>query len=366
MESDRKAIYMNTYDVVVLLSKNTLDKQERKIIEEYLNSGAEWDILFGQLMFHKLLCRAYSHFFSYGWLNFVPSAIRRPFKKYFELNNYKNSIKKPYFTNLVESLNKENVRYCIIKGLPLENELFGDSVREFNDTDLLINFSDYTLVDRILRALGYKRGVYNTENNSVEVNRRLDIYNTLNTHQTLPYRKKINDQFFRIDVVDLQFEFTLQKKFNFKVDTNSILNNRISVDVDNQKYCTLNTFDNFLMLCTHLYGEAILIQEIAKYKDLQLTKFADIYEWIEKHYKHYDWNEKNSYIIACGLLQPVLYCVYIVSKLYNSDAAKDILVKFGNQDLSFIDEYRDELFNVKRWSVPVVDRIFRVDKNKML
>lgn len=357
---------MNTFDVIVALSKNNFNEHECHEIEMYLKKGAEWDLLIGQLMLHKLLCRAYNHFIVQNWGGFMPYSIKRPIQRHFELNSYKNKLGKKDFENLLVTLNREKIIYCIMKGLPLEKELFADSIREFNDTDLLVHIRDFELVDKILTQLGYKRGVYNTKLNKIESNRHMDIHHIMNTHQTVPYRKLTNDMFFKVDTIDLQFEFTLQKKFNYSIDIDLLLNDRVCIDIYEKDCYTLNTFDNFILLCTHLYGEAVLIQEIKKYKDMQLTKFADVYEWIEKYYQLFDWEEKIKSITARGLLRPVLYCVYILSNLYHSSGSKHIYEKMGKQDLRFVDEYKDECFNDKMWKLPVIDRIFRIDKLDML
>ncbi|MDR2045199.1 MAG: nucleotidyltransferase family protein [Clostridium sp.] len=357
---------MNIFEAIVALSKNSLNDQECNEIENYLIRGADWDLLIGQLFFHKIVCRAYKHFAVQEWLDFIPPAIRWSWQRQFDLNEYKNNLRKNDFTNLLNTFNKENIRYCIIKGFPIEKDLFINSVREFNDTDLMVHFRDFESVNKTLTNLGYSRGIYNSSQHKIEIDRHTDIFHIVNTHQTVPYRKLSDDPLFRFDTIDLQFELTLQKKYNFDIDVDLLLNDRVSIDVFDKSCFTLNPFDNFIMLCTHLYGEAILIQEIKKYKDLQLMKFADIYEWIEKYYNLYNWEEKIEYITSHGLLKPVLYCLHILSNLYASIGSKNICLYMGEQDLSFLDEYRDEYFNVKKWNVPVMDRIFRVDKFKML
>jgi len=221
-------------------------------------------------------------------------------------------------------------------------------------------------VDKILSKLGYIRGIYNPDLNKVESDRYTDIFNLVNTHQSLPYIKIIDDPFLKVDIIDVQFELTLQKKLKYDIDIETLLNNRIYVDVEGRLCYTLNEFDNFLLLCTHLYTEAILIEEIKKYKDLQLNKFADIYEWILKYHDYFDWGERIAYIENHGFIKPVLYCLHILSTLYDSSDIATIYNKFGDKDLSFIDEYRDELFNVRKWNTSVMERIFRLDKVKML
>ena len=53
---------MDIHNILIALSKSKLTEDEVKRIEEYFKKNTDLDILIGQLMFHKLLCRAYKHF----------------------------------------------------------------------------------------------------------------------------------------------------------------------------------------------------------------------------------------------------------------------------------------------------------------
>lgn len=357
---------MNIIDIMTELSKNRINPNKIDSIEMYFRNDIEWETLIGQLMFHKIVCRAYLHMNENGWLKFIPPTIRRYLRLLFDVNKYKNELKQNYFINLVDCLNSSNVPYCILKGLPIEKDLFNDSIREYNDTDILVHIDNLTIIDNLLKELNYEKGIYNPKLHRIEFNRHRDIYNTMNTHQTLPYSKLLDDYFFRTDTIDLQFEFTLQNKFNYNINTEQMIERRICYNIYNMPCYTLNPFDNFLLLCTHLYGEAILIEEIEKYKDLQLSKFADIYEWVEKYYKLFNWKERISYIESHGFLKPVLFCVFVISSLYGSSYANDLNSKFGKQDLSFLDEYRDGHFNIKHWNDPIMKRIFKINKMNMV
>lgn len=357
---------MNTYEVITALSKNKLNSQECYEIEEYFKTNPTWDLLIGQLLFHRLSCRAYKHLMTQNWIIYLPPTLKRNLWNSFAFHTHKNALSRINFEKLILELNENNIRYCIIKGLALENDLFLDNVREYNDTDLLVHSRDYESTNDILINLGYKCGEYNPKTNTIKTDRNKEIFHIINTHQTLTYCKILDDPFFKVEGIDLQFELTLQKKHDYNIDIDYVLNNRISISINGISFYTLDAFNNFLMLCTHLYGEAILIQEIKNYKDLQIMKFADIYEWIEKYYEQFDWDDKIEYIKSNGFLKPVLYCTYIISNLYTSSKSEGIVKKIGKQNLDFLDEYRDESFNVKKWKISVMDRIFRTDKLNML
>jgi len=352
---------MKTNNILVLLSKNRLNEKECDIINDYVNKEAEWDWLVGQLLFHKLHCRAYHHLNEHGWIKSIPPALMYPLKKLFELNKYREGLRNTYTKDLIVKLNNGKIRYCFIKGALLEMDLFYNSGRETNDTDVLIHSSDLKVIDNILTGLGYERGIYDSKTISVTADRKLDVFNIMNTHQTVPYCKLTGNTLIKTNMVDVQFNFTLQNKLGYSIDIDQVLDNRIPKNWNGETCYSLNIFDSFLLLCTHLYGEAVLIQEIRKGKDIQLIKFADIYEWIEKYFYFFNWNEKINDIISNGFIKPVLYCVYIVLNLYESKYAETIYSKFLIQghDIDFVDDYFDDTGNTRKWEVPVMERIFK-------
>jgi len=352
-------------DLIVTLSKNRIEHNDKCEIEEYLKKGADWSLLMGQLIFHKLLCRTYSHITAQNWDEHIPSVIKQHMQRQFYLNEHKKSNIKIELMNLVKRLNNTNIQYCIIKGIPLEKDLFCDCVREINDIDVLIHQKDLDQANEILTSLGYKHGA-DFMQGKIETNKEKNVDCIANTRQAQSYRKTLNDPIYQVNTIDLQFELYLQEKLCYIFSMDSAIKKRICVDISGVNCYVLDSFDNFIFLCTHLYAEAILFRTIKKYKDLQISKFADIYEWLEKYYCLYDWEQKAKQIKSQRLLKPVLFCMYIISSVYGSMGAKNICEQFMDENLDFIDEYRDENFNIKRWKLPAVERIFRFDRSSMM
>jgi len=353
---------MENRNVIIALSKNKLNNQDKYLIEKHIKENVQWDFFVGQLLLHKISCRAYKHLIEHDLICLVPPVIKRFLCENFELSRYKNAFKKEELKIIANTLNAKEVDYCIIKGLSIEEDLFSESIREMNDIDILISIQNFEKVHNILEDMGYKRGKYNPISNQILADRQSDLFFIMNTHQTSPYYKMLYKKLLKVSTVDLQFELVLQKKFKYDISTEVMLKNRISKNTDGQKYYMVNQFDNFLLMCTHLYGEAVLIDEIRNCKDLQLTKFSDIYEWLEKYYGIFNWMEKLDYIKEKGFLKPILYCLYIVAILYKSARAEEIYNKAGKQSIDFLDEYYDEMFEIKKWKLPIIERIFTVNK----
>ncbi len=214
--------------------------------------------------------------------------------------------------------------------------------------------------------LDYKRGVYDPDNNVIYSDRREDIFYIANTHQTLPYRKLCAGSLFPVNTIDVQFDYTLNKKCGYKINIDNILSRTKIFCYNNLSFPVLDNYDNFVLLCTHLYGEAVLLGEIKKSKDLQINKIVDLFEWLEKYYYCYNWEAIVNDLKLNNLFKPVYYCMYLVANLYKSSKAQSIINIFEPCDVGFLDEYLDDSFKIKRWKEPLLKRVFKTYKDDIL
>ena len=335
--------------LLIALSKNELSIEEQNEIQKQFEEEFNWCLFLGRLFYHKIQFRAWSHIKSYSLEKPVPQFVWRALEEHYNMVIMQKNIIIKELKKIVLELNKCGVKYALLKGVPLEKQLFPSSGRESNDIDILVSRDDIKQLHNVLNKLGYK--------NSVSNSRQEEVYYLLNTHQTLPYKKAIITQKSSV-TIDLQFALTLQKQLKYNIDIKEIINNGIEFEMSNSSFRVLNSFYEFIMLCTHLYGEAILHSEICKGKDLQLSKIADIYEWIEKNFYDFDWEAQAFEIVKRNLTIPVVYSVKLVETIYKNFKATKILEKFSVPNLEFMNEYRDENFNIKKWNKSVEARLF--------
>ena len=357
---------MNKNEIILQLSKAKIDPTVQMEVIEKIKTYTEWEYLVGQLIFHKVLCRAYKHFLDMDAIEYIPPAIEQSMRVSYRANELKHLCIQENLYDVVCSLNQLNIQYAIIKGITIEQDLFCDSVREYNDIDLLISFNDLDVVNRLLISLGYQRGIYDPTNNLIYSDRREDIFYIANTHQTLPYRKLSDNKLFPVSTIDVQFDYTLNRQCGYNINISEVLSRTKMFCHNNLFFSALDNFDNFILMCTHLYGEAILLGEIKKSKDLQLNKIVDIYEWIERYYDCYDWEDKTNSIYLSNLIKPVYYCTYLIANLYKSNKAQNIMDLLKISDVGFLDEYRDDSFDIKKWKAPLLERVFKTYKDNIL
>ena len=148
---------------------------------------------------------------------------------------------------LIKQINKlfkeNNIRFLILKGIPLSNILYGYSAaRITNDIDLLVDPND---LDNAITYLSC--------NNFLLVN-KIDL-KTFPKWKTkylkwvdysMVFQKKINNETIEIDL-HWHLSNTRDKLPNFK----KLWERKKTVSIDGMKLFTLNNYDNFLHLCIH-------------------------------------------------------------------------------------------------------------------
>lgn len=349
---------MNINNVLVYFSKDELSDEEKCKLEEYLESYADWSELLGALAFQKLLTRAYMHICLNNWEKIIPTYSIRVMQDYYNVCIHRRMKNEMAISSVLRAFSDKGIEYCMLKGAVLQKDVFPNTIREFNDTDFLISKKHLDLVSNVLHDYGYIQGTYSYKKQTIFKSRFKEISYLLDTHQVLPYCLATKDLIAPVSRVDIQFEFTLQKKMNYNIDYNSVIARRIEIEYNGIKIYTLDNFDNFLMLCTHLHGEAVIFSEICKGKDLQLSKIADIFQWLQKYANNYCWDVKVKTIMGYNMQIPVAYSMYLVYNVYRIEIAKSILDKLGIEDYSFIDYYYNENNEWTRWDKPVLERMF--------
>ena len=349
---------MDDKDAIVILSKDTLTKNELSSLDFFLSSKNKWSDFLELLSFHKLLSRVYSHITQNNFNFALPRHVYQILQNQYTLTQYRSSMTNNKTCPIFEEMNESGISYCIIKGYTLMKDVFPHTIREFRDVDVLIHKNEYHLVDEVLQSFGCSQGEYNFKDKKIQKSRCQEIAYLIDTHQVLPYCLLTGDPLFPVIRIDVQFEYNLQKRMNYSIDYDEVIERRIKKTDDEINVFVLDPFDDFLMLCTHLHGEAVIFSEICKGKDLQLSKIADIFQWLQKYAKDYCWDSKVETIMKYNMQIPVAYSMYLVYVVYKIEVSKSILDKLGIVDYSFVDYYYNEHNELTRWDKPVLERMF--------
>lgn len=164
----------------------------------------------------------------------------------------------------------EKIPYAVIKGEVLSVIAYGDTGwRRCQDIDILIDKKNIAYVDNVFKSAGFEQVVFGEDNKKRELTRK-EMIMFANSHQVVPYSK--ND----IDV-DINTSIFWGEYTGSRIDTETVLENRIELKIYNQKLKTLSIPKMFIQVCLHHYKE-MNSPYILKIKNTITTAmFQDIY-----------------------------------------------------------------------------------------
>jgi len=180
----------------------------------------------------------------------------------------KNAFNAMQFCREIIELNKilysEKIRFAVVKGLVLSNDLYGDiGIRHCGDIDILINVEDFSKVDKIMTESGYRRCEFQHGGK-----KRLDIHLSI-SHQ-LSY-------FHPTQPIHIEFIRSVKSQFYFP-DVMNFENHRY-VKLAGQEIATLKDELHFVELCIH--GAGHLWERLQWLMDIALFMKKDQLNWTE-------------------------------------------------------------------------------------
>jgi hypothetical protein len=149
-------------------------------------------------------------------------------------------IAKRYLLTIVAELEKVNISYVILKGIPLNQQLYGNQcIRISKDIDLLIPLSKLELAHHCLIGLGFQ--LISEFSPELLTQQRKKIYVGL---KDLTYRHSK----FLIEI-ELHWRTTITRNFGF--DFADIEAYRQTISIENKDLFVLKNEYNFVYLCIH-------------------------------------------------------------------------------------------------------------------
>lgn len=237
----------------------------------------------GHLFFNRMQGIAYGMLKKHGLLGQVNREFRNSLKVAYDQNIQKNNSFLQCMQELENLLSDSTCKYAMLKGAYL-CKVYPKGYRTSNDIDLLVLPTDVTKIGNLLLDAGFKQG--NIRNGRFEPATRKEIIESKMTRgETVPYIKEVNlpaMQFFEVDI-----NFSLDYKPGETVLLEEMINNTVTVKLDDFKVRTLRADDFFIHLCSHLYKEATTLPWVEMKRDMTLYKYCDIYMLLNDADKEY-------------------------------------------------------------------------------
>lgn len=214
-----------------------------------------------------------------------------------------------------ELMEKENIVYAIIKGQILSKIAYGkEGYRDSSDIDILISSEDINRVFEILEKNGFTQAVYDSYGNLREMTRKEKIL-IANSHQTVPYVKKISDN--NCVNIDINVDLFWGEYEGERIDIKHILQKQtVYLDIYGMKVKTLNKLYNFIEVCLHHYKEMNAVYSFKYHNPFTTAMFEDIFRLFMK-LSESEVSELISLCTKYSLNNFLYYVLYYTSKVFS-------------------------------------------------
>lgn len=348
------------YDLIILLSKPWLNKQEESTLVDIVKKVLDWDLIYDKLQRHRIVPIAYHHIKTNKLELYIPRKILNTIKKEFETNKIKQEVYFEEVKPIFKEFKKSNLKFCVLKGVVLQELLYPKFTRMFKDVDILIYKEDYGEVLKILKKYDFS----NEQDSSIKRNKRERVFLLLNTYEFPNFNKEIivNNQSIKLQI-DLQHMHTLATKMKYSIETleelkcsEEMVVNKIKINRQRLDYLLIH-------LCTHTFGDCTTISEIVLKKAFRLRNFADIVSLADMFSSFYLSDDFYELVKKTNTAQPVYFCLYYCKQIYQvSELFAKIVEKIGSllSDYKFLEQcgFEDGVDRVIVWEAPLMDKMF--------
>lgn len=348
------------YKLIILLSKPYLSYKEKEDLVNVSNSYLNWDLVYGKLKRHHIVSIAFCHLKTNKLEAVIPDEIFKKLYENFENNKLKQEVYLQEISPIFKELKNKKIKFCVLKGMVLQNLLYPKYSRTFRDIDIMICKNDYSQVRNILNQYGFS----NDQDLNIVENKRERLFLLLNTYEFPEFKKKqiMGDQNINLHI-DVQHSHMLATKMGYVIDVKNELKYCEEMIIENIKIYRQRLDYLLLNLCTHAFGDCTIVSEIILGKAFRLKCFGDIVGLVEKFSDFYLSNEFYDFIIKTNTIKPIYFCLYYCSKIYQvSNSFKQILKKLSNKltDYSFINQYGFENGHdvVLNWECNLENKLF--------
>ena len=300
--------------------------------DEKLLAFASPNVL-GQLFFNRMQGIAYDTLKHHGLLGKVNREFRNSLKYAYEHNIEKNNSFLQCVKYVSSILTQCDFNVAMLKGAYLCFH-YPKGYRTSNDIDLLVLPKDVTALGSLLLKEGFKQG--NIRNDEfIPASRKEIIESKMMRGETVPYIKEVN--LLHMKYLEVDINFSLDYKNSETALLENILSKTEVVEENGVKIPTLNKYDFFLHLCSHLYKEATTLPWIEMHRDMTLYKYADIYLLLSEMSEN-DILAIFNCATVLGLVKICAYTILETAELFDIDntyavnLAKEVL----KEDDSFI------------------------------
>lgn len=346
--------------IVLLLSRADFNEQMSEYINELISKeNIDWDRFLGLVINHRVngvICKRIKD------IRGIPYVLRRALDYMLLSQRERNSCHRDEIQQLFFALEEQKLNYAFLKGAILNAIYYEDGERISNDTDILVDVRDLDKIIQLCTEMGYVQG--HIENNRLIKATKKDIlFSRLNTYETVPLIKKIDNHYVDFHVFDVNFRLGNDDKEKMSA---LMLQETEIVSKENISLRTMSVEKFLIYLCIHLFREAVMVYKIVQGADLVLYKFMDIHHYIMINKKNISWNRMKEETSILNRIRDVYYTLFFTERLYPGTIDDSVLKMFETQDVRFLDQYRgrDNTDEIYDWKLNFYERMFHPQARK--
>lgn len=362
--------YLNEQELVVLLTKQDLNDNEKKHLIKLLQMNLSWDKVIGILELHRVAGIAWLNIKKYFFNNNQNRCSCPRLYKYL-MNSYniqtcraKEQLK--YTLEVCELLNKNGIKYVLLKGIAVSKELYNDlGLRDFNDNDILVHPNEVEKAKNLILSLDYRQGDSKHLTKITKPTRKEIMIRKINSHEIVPLIKDVsNDTYFLTQhIIDLHFSVNLMTKNREENDLEEWFESRNVIRFNNCSINVLNWEYLLIFLSEHFYKEAVSHRDLMMYKDLLLYKLCDIYFLIKN--KSINWDKVISLSIKYNFTKQLCFTLKYLSAIYDIHPINEIITTLESRNTFSMDNvyyYDSKEIAYTYTDQSLKERIFDINK----
>jgi hypothetical protein len=258
---------------------------------------------------------------------------------------------------ILRELAEHGIPVVVRKGPVLMQEVYGQTrSRLMNDLDLMVDPADLDRTCGLLADLGYAQGKPTANRRALRPLTRTEaIYAKLKV-PNVNLKRPTSERFVTYFNLDICLNHFLPDS-GYSLPAGRLAERARPIRLFGSPALAFTPEEMLIDLSVHLYKEATTLQYIAIGKDLCLSKFLDIAEYVRSG-PAVDWAAFLDRCRGYGIEQPVYYGLHFTDVLYPEVLPPDVLDALRPDDPGFLHRFGDADKVAGEWRGDFLTRMF--------
>jgi len=221
----------------------------------------------------------------------------------------------------IDFLSKENISYAVVKGAVLSNLCYNNVFsRGIGDIDILIPKGQINQLEKKL----VEQEFY-TPHDALHGARFQRIFMLTNSHQLLPYHKKLSQSEL---ILDVNFDIFWGEYEGKRIDMEMFLSDAIETSIFQQNIKSLPPIKALIQLILHHYKDMNSIFLLATRKCIKYQMFKDIYFLLKNNPHAISLEKLYSISTEYEIIPYVFYVLYYTGQIFDDTMLNHYIAAF--------------------------------------